>query len=211
MIRVLITDDHPIFRKGIKLVLSEAEDIQVAGEAASGHEALALLRKESYDVITLDVTMEGKDGLETLKEIRYENIPVAVLMLSIHPEDQFAVRTLKAGANGYLSKTSVPDELVTAIRVIAGGGQYITSATASQIVHELRLPDPTVPMHEHLSDREFQVLILIGSGKTVGYIAQELNISAKTVSTHRAHILQKMNLQNNAQLMRYVLQHRLID
>ncbi len=211
MIRVLITDDHPIFRQGIKLVLSEAADIQVLGEASSGHEALALLRRERYDVITLDVSMEGKDGLETLKEIRYEKIPVAVLMLSIHPEDQFALRAIKAGANGYLSKTSVPDELITAIREIAGGGQYITKATASKMVHEIQRPDPTVPPHEHLSDREFQVFLRLASGESVSVVAQNLNISVKTASTHRAHILEKMGLENNAQLIRYALDCHLIN
>ena len=209
MIRVLVVDDHPIVRKGIKLVLSEAEDIQVAGEAASGHEALALLRKASFDVVTLDLSMDGKDGLETLKEIRYEDIPVAVLILSIHPEDQFAMRTLKAGANGYLSKTSVPDELVMAVRELAQGKQYITPVTAERLLREVRQARPARLPHEHLTDREFQVFMLIGTGKNNSAIAEQLNISKKTVSTHREHILQKMNLKNNAQIIHYVIHNRL--
>jgi DNA-binding NarL/FixJ family response regulator len=211
MIRVLIVDDHPIFRQGIKLVLSEASDIEIAGEASSGIEALAMLRRQTFDVATLDLSMIGMGGLETLKQIRYEQLPVAVIILTIHPEKQFAVRTLRAGADGYMTKTSVPDQLITAIRQVAGGGKFITPSIAEKVIAELNNPTETQQPHEKLSDREDEVFRLIGKGMTVGDIGRKLNISVKTVSTHRAHILKKMGMETNAQLMHYAISNHLVE
>ena len=210
-ITVLTVDDHPMFRQGIRLALSEAGDIEVVAEVASGHEALEWLRHHACRVVTLDISMPGQDGLETLKQIRYEGFPVPVIMLSIHPEEQYAVRTLKAGANGYLSKTSVPDELVAAVREVAAGGQYITTAIAGKIAATVQSDGGRMAPHEKLSDREYQILCLIGQGKTTSEIAADLSISVKTVSTHRTRILEKMRLDTNAQLMRYALDYHLVS
>lgn len=210
-IRVAVVDDHPMFRQGIKLALSEADDIVIAGEASSGPEALDWLRANSCDVVTLDISMPVLDGLEVLKQMRYEGIRTPVIMLSIHPEEQYAVRTLKAGANGYLSKTSVPDELVASVREVAAGGQYITAAIARKMVSDMQGAAGRLAPHERLSDREYRVLCLLGEGKTVSEIGAELNISVKTVSTHRARILEKMGQESNAQLMRYSLDYHLVQ
>ncbi len=209
MIRILIADDHPIFRQGLKQVLSEAEDIKVAGEAESGHQALELIRKHSYDIVSLDISMPDMSGLEILKTIKVEHPALPVLMLSIYPEEQFAFRALKAGAGGYLTKNSVPDELITAVRKIAGGSTYVTASLADRLAQGLQEKTSIKLPHEILSDREFEVLRLIGGGRSVSDIAGLLSLSIKTVSTHRAHILEKMRMDNTAQLIKYAVEHEL--
>ena len=208
-IRVLAVDDHPMIRQGIRLVLSEEADIKVVAEAASGHEALDWLRKNSCDVVTLDISMDGMDGIETLKQMRREGMDAPVVMLSIHPEEQYAVRAIKAGAAGYLGKTSLPDELVAAVRAVHAGGEYISAAISRSLIAHMRNKISADAPHEKLSDREFQILCLIAEGKTVGEVAAELSISIKTVSTHRSRLMAKMNLHTNVQLMRYAMEHQL--
>ena len=212
MLHVLITDDHPIFRKGLRQVLSESDKIEQIDEAGSGREAVQKIREHHYDVVTMDVSMPEADGLEILKQIKYEHPDVPVLMLSIYPEEQFALRALRAGAAGYLTKTSVPDELVTAVERIATGGTYITTSIAEKLMSDFKSPQGVTRYpHEKLSDREYEVLLLIGEGLTVSDIAAKLNLSVKTISTHRAHILKKTDMNSNAQLMRYVLDHKLLE
>ncbi len=211
MIRVLVADDHPIFRKGLTLVLAEDPEIVVAAEAGSGQEALDLLRKGNYDVVVMDLNMPGMTGLEALQYIQTEMPELPVLILSIYPEEQFALRALRSGAAGYVTKTSVPDELVKAVRRVAGGGRYITANVAEQMAEAWRNPASARAPHETLSERECQVMLRLGRGQTVSEIAADLTLSVKTVSTHRAHLLKKMNLETNAQLMRYVLDNKLVD
>jgi len=209
MIRVLIADDHVIVRKGLKQIVSETEDMTVAAEAGNGQEVLDAVRANEYDVVLLDISMPGVTGLEALKQLRTERPKLPVLILSIHPEEQYAIRVLKAGASGYLTKASAPDELVTAIRTLAAGRKYITPSIAERLAQTLMAPaDGSLP-HEALSDREHEVLCLIGRGKTVGEIAKELFLSPKTVSTYRTRLLEKMGMKNNAELMRYALEHGL--
>lgn len=209
MIKILIADDHPVVRQGLKQVLADEPDIKVAGEAANASEVLEKVRKERCDVVLLDVTMPGRGGLEALKDLRREHPKLPVLILSMHPEDQFGLRVLKAGASGYLTKDSAPDELVKAIRKVCGGGKYISESLAEQLAVHLDASEPTAP-HESLSDREYQVMCLIASGKRVGDIAKELSLSVKTISTYRLRVLEKMALRTNAELTRYAIEHRLI-
>ena len=209
MIKVLIADDHPIFRQGIKQVLEENPDIEVAGEATTGKEALNMIRQNAYDAVTLDISMPDINGLEILKYIHAEKPELPVLMLSIYPEEQFAIRALRAGAAGYLTKTSVPEELVTALKKIVSGTRYITTSLAEKLAMDIQSPKDNRQPHELLSDREYEVMRMIGQGKTVSEIAEELKLSVKTVSTHRAHILTKMRMETNAQVMRYAMEHHL--
>jgi DNA-binding NarL/FixJ family response regulator len=209
VIRVLIADDHAIVREGIGKVLSEAPDIEVVAQAASSQEALEQARATEPDVVLLDVTMPGRGGLETLKEIRRLLPAIRVLILSMHPEDQFAVRFLKDGAAGYVTKESASEQLIAAIRKVHRGGKYVSPALAEQLVASLD-PDHADRPHERLSDREFQVFHLLASGKTVGEIAAELYLSVKTISTYRARVLEKLGLKNNAQLMRYAFEAGLV-
>lgn len=208
MIRLLLTDDHPIFRAGLRQVLTEAGGFKIE-EATGGRDALEKARRTAYDVITLDLSMPDMDGLEVLKQLRAEGLKTAVLVLSIYPEEQFAIRALKAGASGYLTKASVPTELVEAVRQVAAGNRYITRKLAERIAGEWAAPVAQLP-HERLSDREYEVFRLIAEGKTVSDIAAQLNLSVKTISTHRAHILEKTGLETNAQIMRYALDHQLV-
>lgn len=208
MLRVIIADDHPVVRAGLKQVLSESSDILVAGEADDGEALLRKIQRQPYDVVLLDITMPGIGGLETLRRIKEVKPGLPVLMLSIHTEDQFAIRCLKAGAAGYLNKASAPRELVAAIRQVAGGRRYITSALSEKLVAGMtqnrdmsRLP------HEWLSDREYQVLCMIASGKTVSDIAAMVNLSVKTVSTYRARVLEKMAMESNAELTAYAIKN----
>ncbi len=210
MIRVLIADDHPIFRQGLRQVLTESPDITVADEAGSGHETLAKIRKQKFDLVTLDISMPDVDGLDVLKQIRAERPNLPVLMLSIYPEEQFAVRALRAGAQGYLTKNSVPDELVQAVHQVVGGGTYITAALAQRLAQEVQQPRAATRPHECLSDREYEILRLLASGLTVSEIAAKLFLSVKTVSTHRAHILHKMKMDSTAQIMRYAIENGLV-
>jgi len=208
MINVLIADDHAVVRQGLKQILQETQDMHLAGEAADGHEALALTRSAQWDVLVLDLTMPGLGGLDVLKEVQAERPHAPVLILSMHAEDQFAVRLLKAGAAGYLNKETAPEELIQAIRKVVDGGKYISTVLAERLAFEMD-PNSDKPRHESLSDREFQVLRLLASGKAVKEIAEELSLSPKTISTYRARILDKMNMRTNAELIHYAIQNKL--
>lgn len=210
MIRVLIADDHAVVRQGLKQILGEIPDMLVAGEATTGPEVLEQARALDWDVLVLDLTLPERSGFDVLLELRAEKPDRPVLVLSMHAEDQYARRLLKAGAAGYLTKESVPEELIQAIRKVVGGGLYISPALAEKLARELGAPSDRAA-HETLSDREFQVLRLIATGKTVSQIAEALALSVKTVSTYRSRLLQKMNLRTNAELIHYALQHGLID
>ena len=210
MIRIIIADDHPIVRAGMKQIISEAADLMVADEADDGRKLLAKIRAESFDLVILDISMPHKDGMDVLKQLKVEKPKLPVIVLSIHPEDQYALRVLKAGASGYVTKTSAPDELINAIRKVCRGGKYISPAIAERLAFQLGSDFGKLP-HEALSDREYQVLFMLASGKTVSEIAAELALSVKTVSTYRTRILEKMNLKNNAELIHYAFQNKLVD
>jgi DNA-binding NarL/FixJ family response regulator len=208
MIKVLFTEDHTIVREGLKQILADTKDIIVTGEAADGDEALARIREEEFDIVVMDISMHGKSGLEVLKELKELRPRLPVLILSMYPEDVYAVRAFRNGASGYLSKESAPTELIGAIRKVSAGGRYVSAALAETLV--VNLGDETgKPLHEKLSDREHQILCLIASGKTGKEIAAELSLSAKTVSTYRTRILEKMDLKNNAELTLYAIQNGL--
>ncbi|MBX2992520.1 MAG: response regulator transcription factor [Bacteroidetes bacterium] len=207
---VLIADDHQLIREGIKYMLSEAPEVGVIGEARNAEEILAQIAGHPWDVLVLDINLPGRSGLDVLKEIRVKHPKLPVLILSMYPEDQFAVRVIKAGAAGYLTKSSAAKELVDALRKIASGGKYINEAVAEKLAEAVDAGISATP-HERLSDREFEIFKLIGSGKTVGEIAELLKRSVKTISTHRTHILEKMNLHNNADIMQYVIEHKLTE
>ena len=210
MIKVLIADDHPIVRQGLRQILSETADMAVVGEAVNAQEALDQVRVGGWDVLVLDITLPDRSGFDILKELKHVQPHLPVLMLSIHAEEQFAVRVLKAGASGYLTKENAPAELVKAIRKVVSGGRYISPSLAETLAFGL---DTTTdrPRHETLSDREFQVMQLMASGKTLTEIAEELSLSTKTVSTYRTRLLQKMNLETNAEIIRYAIENRLIE
>lgn len=210
MISVLIADDHTIVRKGLKQILTETPDMVVADEASNGHEVMSKIRQRDYDIVLLDISMPGKSGLDILKELKAEKPKIPVLVLSMYPEEQYAVRVLRAGASGYLTKESAPDELVVAMRKVAQGKKYVSPSLAEKLAFDLEF-DAKRSLHETLSDREYQVMCMIASGKTVGEIAEKLNLSAKTISTYRARILEKMNMKNNAELTHYAIQNRLVE
>jgi len=209
MIKILIADDHAIVRQGLKQILAETSDLVVAGEAANGQEVLEQIRQNDCDLALLDLAMPGRDGLETLKELKREIPKLPVLILSIYPEEQYAVRALKAGASGYLTKESAPEELIDAIRKVSQGGKYISASLAEKLAHHLELADEG-PVHDKLSDREYQVMLMIASGKTVKEIADEMCLSVKTVSTYRVRALQKMGMKNNSAFTYYAIKHGLI-
>lgn len=210
MIKILIADDHTILRDGLKQILSECSDMRVAGEAEHGFEALAKIRAEDWDVVLLDMAMPGKSGLDLLKQIKDEKPKLAVLVLSMQKENQYAVRALKAGASGYLCKDSASADLVKAIRKVAEGGLFISAAVAENLALGLT-SNREAPPHTLLTDREFQVFQMIAAGKGVTAIGDSLNLSVKTVSTHKTRIMQKMNFSNTTDLIRYALRHGLID
>jgi DNA-binding NarL/FixJ family response regulator len=210
MIKALIADDHAVVRSGLKQILAETFDIVVAGEATNGREALEKLEKQHFDVLVLDITMPGRSGLEILKDVKILKPELPVLVLSMHAEEQFATRTLKAGAAGYLNKESAPEELVKAIRKVCSGGKYVSATQAEHMVGELTGDADKLP-HQLLSDREYEILCLIASGKTPTQIAGELSLSVKTVSTYRARLLEKMNLTTNAQLTHYAIKGGLVE
>ncbi|MBI5605227.1 MAG: response regulator transcription factor [Deltaproteobacteria bacterium] len=209
MITLLIADDHAIFREGLRQILEDVPDMVVSGEASSGQEVLEKVSKNDYDLLLLDIAMPGLSGLETLKLLKSQKPKLRVLVLSMYPEEQYAVRAIKAGAYGYITKASASEELIGAIRKISGGGRYISASIAEKLLFNLD-PEPDRPLHERLSDREYQVLCLIARGRTVGEIAEELCLSVKTVSTHRTHILEKMRLKSNAELTNYALKLGLV-
>jgi len=210
MIKIIIADDHPIVRAGMKQIISEDSDLMVADEASDGHMLLNKIRKEDFNVVILDITMPRMDGLDVLKQLKIEKPKIPVIVLSIHPEDQYALRVLKAGASGYVTKASAPDELINAIRKVCRGGKYISPSIAEKLAFQLNSNFKEMP-HEALSDREYQVLCMLASGKTVTEIADKLALSVKTVSTYRARILEKMDMKNNAELIHYAVQNKLVD
>ncbi|KAF0161075.1 MAG: LuxR family transcriptional regulator [Rhodocyclaceae bacterium] len=214
MIRILIVDDHAILRAGLKHLLSESADIVVAGEAANGVDALALARSGAWDAMVLDMTMPGKSGIELIKQIKAENAKLPVLVLSMHAEDIYAVRALRAGASGYLCKDNAESQLEQAIRKVAAGGLYINPAVAEKLAVEvLGTAGNTTEVlpHTRLSDREYEVLRHIAAGLGVTEIGRLLNLSVKTVSTYKAHAMQKMGFANTAELIQYALKHDLVD
>ncbi len=209
MIRVLVADDHAVVRRGLTHIIAETDDIDVSDEASNGAEVLTLVREGAFDVVVLDINMPGMDGLDTLKQLKAEFPDLHVLVLSMHPEDHYAVRVLKAGASGYLNKDDSPDELVSAIRRVAGGGRYVSPEVAESLLTHLDV-GKDAPLHAVLSDREFQVLCMLSEGKTVGDIAEDLSLSVKTISTYRARVLEKMNMKSNAELTHYAIKHDLV-
>lgn len=210
MIRVLIADDHAILRRGLADIISETKDMQVCGEAENGAQAVRLAREQRVDVVLLDITMPDRNGLDTLKQLKKEKPKLAVLMLSMHPEETYALRAIKAGASGYLNKASAPALLVTAIRQVASGRRYISPAVAEALAGTIADGPDRAP-HATLSDREYETMRLIASGKTLTQIAAEMSLSVKTVSVYRARLLQKMQLKNNSELTHYALKNQLVD
>jgi DNA-binding NarL/FixJ family response regulator len=210
MIRILIADDHVIVREGLKRIIEASGGMQVVAEASTGQEALEKAKVTHPEVVLLDVSMPGRGGLETAQELKKRDPRTRVLMLTVHPEDHFAVRCLKEGADGYLTKEVASEQLVQAIHKVYGGGKYVSPSLAERLAFSLDSGFGRAP-HEALSDREFEVLRRIGAGKTVGEIASELNLSVKTISTYRARLLEKMNMKNNAEIMRYVVDQGLAE
>ena len=209
MIKLLLADDHAIMRDGLKQILAETDDLSVAGEAANGYEVLERVREESWDLVLLDMSMPGKSGIELIKQLKKERTGLRILVLSMHEEHQYAVRAFKAGAQGYITKNCPSPQLLAAIRKVARGGVYVSPALAERMALTL-IPDIDAPRHTLLSDREYQIFRLIASGKAIGEIATELSISAKTVSTHKSRIMEKMQMTNQTELIRYALEHHLL-
>jgi len=210
MTRVVIADDHVLVRRGLAELLHEMDDMQVAGEAGSGDDLLRIVRDERVDVVVMDMNMPGPSGLDLVKSLRAEFPKLPILVLSAHPEDQYAVRVVRAGAMGYLTKESAEQDLVDAVRRVSSGKRYLTQTLAASLLDALDV-DPDEDPHAALSDREYQVLRLIASGITVGGIAERLSLSVKTVSTYRSRLLQKMGMSNNAEITRYALENGLVD
>ncbi len=210
MTKVLIVDDHAVVREGLKQILAETPEMVVASEARTGEEALEKVASEHYDIVVLDISLPDMSGLEVLKQIKDLHPQLGVLVLTIHPEEQYAVRVLQAGASGYMTKETAPDELVAAIRKIAQGGKYVSSTLAEKLAFDLG-PDAKAAPHAALSDRELRVLHLMASGKTITAISKELCISRKTVSTYRRRILDKMRMETTAELIRYAIENELIE
>ena len=209
-IRVLIADDHAIVRQGLRQILSDTPDLTVSGEAENGVQAVQMVRTGEWDVVLMDVSMPDRNGIDALKIIKKEFPRLPVLILSMYPEEQYAIRALKAGAAGYLTKQSAPELLVTAIRQVASGKKYVSPSLAEELANAIGDDNERLP-HEKLSDREYQTLCMIASGKTPTEIAEALNLSVKTVSVYRARLLEKMNLRNNAELTHYGLKHGLAE
>ncbi len=210
MTRIAIADDHVLVRRGLAELLREMDDLRVVGEAASGDELLRIVRDERVDVVVMDMSMPGPSGLDLVKSIRAEFPKLPILVLSAHPEDQYAVRVVRAGAMGYLTKESAEADLVDAVRRVSAGKRYLTQTLAASLLDALDV-DPDQDPHAALSDREYQVLRLIASGMTVGGIAEHLSLSVKTVSTYRSRLLQKMGMANNSEITRYALENGLVE
>jgi DNA-binding NarL/FixJ family response regulator len=208
--RLLIADDHAVVRQGLRQILGGIPELSEIAETADGEETLSRVRAEAWDVLVLDMSMPGRGGLDILKEVRRERPATRVLVLSMHPEDQFAVRLLKAGASGYLNKESAPSELLAAVRKVMTGGKYVSPNLAEKLAFDLD-HDSDRPAHEALSDREFQVLRMLAAGQSVAQIAVDLMLSPKTVSTYRARLLEKLRLKSNAELIHYAIQNQLIE
>jgi two-component system, NarL family, invasion response regulator UvrY len=209
MSRILIVDDHAIVRRGLKQIVSEAADMSVVAEAANGQEALDKVRQGGVDLVLLDISMPGRGGMDTLRRLKREHPGLPVLILSIYPEDQYAVRALKDGASGYLTKDSDPEELIVAIRKVVQGRKYVSTDLAEKLADGLERSGN--PPHETLSDREYQVMLMLASGRTVGEIAKELSLSIKTISTNRTRLLRKMAIKTNAELAYYAIKQGLIE
>lgn len=210
MINVLIADDHALIREGLKKILKNEPDMTLAGEAGNVQELNDQLRKLAVDIVLLDISMPGESGLDALKDLKQRNAHLPILILSVHPEHRFAIRALKAGASGYITKESAVEELVQAIRKIVAGGKYVSLALAEQLATELETGNAK-PLHETLSDREYQVMCMIASGKKSSEIAEELSVSLSTVNTYRARIFEKMKLQSNVDLTRYAIENHLVE
>ena len=210
MIRVVVADDHTIVREGLKHLLSEAGDIQIVGEAKNGNEALERIRALACDVLLMDMSMPGKSGIELIRQVHAEKPKLRILVLSMHEEHQYAVRAIRAGASGYLTKESATLQLVEALRKVAAGGAFISAEVAQQLALGA-MPGATGPLHASLSDREYQILLLIAGGRSISEIAEQLFLSVKTVSTHKSNILQKMSMTTQAELIRYALANRLVE
>lgn len=209
-IRVLIADDHAIVREGLKQIIGSSGSIVVADEAENGQQAIQKVRAGGLDVLLLDISMPDRNGIDVLKQVKKEFPALAVLMLTMHREDQYAIRAIKAGASGYLTKQSAPAELVNALHEVAAGRKYITAALAQELANQLGNGDSARPLHEQLSDREYQTLVMIASGKTVSQIAGELALSVKTISMYRSRLLQKMKMRHNAELTHYAIRQGLV-
>ncbi len=210
MIRLLVADDHEIVRRGLRQIVAEAHDLTVAGEAATADEVLVRVGERSWDAVILDLSLPGGNGLDLLAEVKRRRPDLPVLILTVHSEEQYAVRALRAGAAGYLTKESAPEQLVEAVRKVVRGGKYVSPAVAERLAYNLGR-DPDRPPHETLSDREYQVLRMVASGQTVSEIAEALSLSVKTVSTYRTRILEKMGMKTNAELTHYAIKNRLVD
>ena len=208
MIRAIIADDHTILREGLKQLLQASGDIEVVAEAGDGHGVLQAIRAHDCDVLILDMSMPGRSGMDLIRQVKAEKPRLRILVLSMHGENQYAVRAIKSGASGYVTKDSASTQLVTAIRKVAGGGAFISGEVAEQLALGA-MPDAVGPVHERLSDREYQVFTLLAGGATVSAIAERLNLSSKTVSTHKARLMEKLNVGNSAELIHYALRHGL--
>jgi two-component system, NarL family, invasion response regulator UvrY len=209
-IRVIVADDHPILRAGMVSVLNASSDLRVVAEAGNGAEVMRAIAATAFDVLLLDVSMPGKTGLDILRQIRKDNSRMPILIVSSFPEDQYAIRAIKAGASGYITKMSAPGELVSAVRMVANGRKFITPAIAEMLADAVERPDAATP-HENLSDREFQTMKMIAAGHSLTEIAEKLCISVKTVSVYRSRVLEKMRMKSNVELTRYVVEHNLND
>ncbi len=209
MINILIADDHSIVREGLKQIVADSPEMAVRGEAVNGQQVLDLVHKTDYDLILLDIAMPGRGGIDTLKQLKIEKPEIPVLILSMYPEDQYAVRAIKAGASGYLTKESAPEELIGAIKKVAQGGKYVSTDLAEKLVENLG-KNAEKTDHTILSDREYQVMIMIASGKTVKEVADELSLSVKTISTNRTRALKKMGMKNNAEFAYYAIKQGLV-
>lgn len=207
--RILIADDHQMFREGLKRILSEEQDLALVGEAGSAQDVVNAIESDSWDIVVLDINLPGRNGIEVLKEIKLRHASLPVLILSMYPSSQYGMRAIRAGASGYLTKSDAAEELIQALRKIKAGGKYIGSDLADALAEGIQKNNPAFP-HELLSDREYEVFHHLATGKTVGEIAEELNLSVKTVSTHRTHILEKLNSRNNSEIVQYAMNQHLL-
>jgi len=210
VIKVFVADDHAVVREGIKRIFSEVPDSRISGEAGTGQEVIDAIGQEDVDLLILDIAMPGRDGLDVLRQVKALKPKLPVLILSMFPEEQYALRALKSGASGYVTKDSIPNELVNAVRKVLNGGRYVSSSFSEKLLTEM-VSDAKTPLHEELSDREMQILRMIASGKTMHAIASELSLSVKTVYTYRARVLDKMGMKNNMELTHYATKHGLVD